>query len=53
MLYFNFFITILIMNKTSISISQDTRNLLAEIGTKDSTFDEIIKKLIEKWNERN
>ncbi len=36
--------------KTSIAISKKIRNQLAAIGTKDSTFDEIIQKLLTKWN---
>ena len=41
------------INKTSIAISKDLRNQLASIGTKDSTFNEIIQKLIKKWNDKN
>lgn len=33
-------------DKTSIAISRDLRDLLAAIGNKDSTFDEIIRKLL-------
>jgi len=36
-------------DKTSIAISRKIRNQLAGIGTKDSTFDEIIQKLLKKW----
>ena len=32
--------------------SKKIRNQLAMIGTKDSTFDEIVQKLLEKWNEK-
>ena len=39
-------------DKTSIAISRKIRNQLAAIGTKDSTFDEIIQKLLTKWNGR-
>lgn len=35
--------------KTCISISTETRNKLAVIGDKDSTFDEIVQKLLSKW----
>lgn len=40
-------------NKTSIAILKETRNQLANIGNKDSTFDEIIRELIKKWKEEN
>ncbi len=36
-------------DKTSIAISKKIRNQLAAIGTKDSTFDDIIQSLLEKW----
>ncbi len=39
-------------DKTSIAISREIRNQLAAIGTKDSTFDEIIQKLLTKWNRK-
>ncbi len=42
----------LMNDKTSIAISRKIRNQLAAIGTKDSTFDEIIQKLLTKWNEK-
>ena len=38
---------------TSIAIRKETRNHLASLGTKDSTFDEIIQKLITSWRETN
>lgn len=41
------------MAMTSIAIQKETRNQLASLGTKDSTFDEIIQSLLEKWNEKN
>jgi len=41
----------IMMTMTSISIKKETRNQLASIGTKDSTFDEIIQKLIKCWRE--
>ena len=37
-------------DKTSIAISRKIRNQLAAIGTKDSTFDQLIEKLLAKWN---
>ena len=37
------------MTMTSISIKKETRNQLALLGTKDSTFDEIIRKLLTRW----
>ena len=36
-------------NKTSIAISREHRNILASLGTKDSTFDDIIQELIKKF----
>jgi len=36
-------------DKTSIAISKKIRNQLAAIGNKDSTFDDIIQFLLEKW----
>ena len=39
-------------DKTSIAISREIRNQLAAIGTKDSTFDEIIQNLLTKWNRK-
>ena len=41
------------MTMTSIAIQKETRNQLASLGTKDSTFDVIIQKLIKKWNDEN
>lgn len=41
-----------IMDLTTISIKRETRNLLATIGNKDSTFDSIIQQLIKSWNEK-
>lgn len=38
-------------NKTNVSITKDTRNELAKLGTKDSTFEDIIRELLRKWNE--
>lgn len=44
------------MNRiTSLRVSRETRNLLAEMGSKDETFDQIIRRLIEfhKKNSRS
>lgn len=49
----NFVISITNMETTTISISKQTREMLASLGTKDSTFDSIIQKLIENWREQN
>ena len=38
------------MTMTSISIKKETRNQLASLGTKDSTFDEIIRTLLAQWS---
>ena len=38
------------MAMTTITISKETRDQLATIGTKDSTFDDIIKNLLKEWN---
>ena len=34
---------------TTMQITKETRNGLAKLGTKDETFDDVIKKLIEHW----
>ena len=34
--------------KTTITIQKETRDSLASLGTKDSTFDEIIQNLIDR-----
>lgn len=39
-------------NKTTIAIRKDVRNQLASLGDKGSTYDEIIQKLLSKWNEK-
>ena len=39
------------MSMTSIAIHKETRNQLASLGNKDSTFDEIIQELLKKWND--
>lgn len=36
--------------KTTITVEKETRNILASLGTKDSTFDQIIQNLIKKAN---
>ena len=41
------------MVMTSIAIQKETRNQLASLGTKDSTFDTIIQELIKKWSDKN
>lgn len=41
------------MESTTIAISKIVRNQLASIGTKDSTFDDIIQELLKKWNDEN
>ena len=38
------------MTMTSISIKKETINQLALLGTKDSTFDEIISTLLKQWS---
>jgi len=39
-------------NNTTIQISRLTRETIAEIGKKGETYDEIIRKLLSKWNEK-
>jgi len=41
------------MTMTSIAIKKKTRNQLASIGTKDSTFDDILQKLLQEWRNNN
>ena len=38
-------------NITTIQISKQTREMLAEMGKKGDTYDDIIRKLIEKAKE--
>ncbi len=38
-----------VMTMTSVAIQKEIRNQLALLGTKNSTFDEIIQKLINSW----
>ncbi len=40
-------------DKTSIAILKETRKQLAEIGSKEETFDEIIRKLLDNWRNDN
>jgi len=37
------------MTNTTISITQETKKALLELGTKGETYDSIIKKLIKKY----
>jgi len=39
--------------KTSIAVSRTIRNELSLLRDKDSTFNDIIQKLIKKWNDEN
>ena len=41
------------MAMTTITISKETRNRLAKFGDHDSTFDDIIQKLIKQWKGKN
>lgn len=43
------FSIVIVMAMTSIAIKKETRNQLASLGTKDSTFDEIIRTLLKQW----
>lgn len=36
--------------QTTLKVSKETRNALAAIGSKDDTFDEIIKRLVDEHN---
>ena len=38
-----------IMTNTTISITQDTKKALLQLGTKGETYDSIIKKLIKRF----
>ena len=38
------------MVMTTIAISKETRDQLVELGDHDSTFDDIIKRLLKKWD---
>lgn len=40
------------MSKTNIQVSRETRDRLAELGRKDDTYDDIIKRLIDLYNHR-
>jgi hypothetical protein len=37
-------------NVTSLRVTRETRNRLADLGSKDETFDEIIQRLIDFYN---
>ena len=39
-------------NVTSLRVTRETRNRLADLGSKDETFDEIIQRLID-FHENN
>jgi len=42
------------MNKiTSLRVTRETRNRLAEMGSKDETFDQIIQRLIEFYKKNS
>ncbi len=38
---------------TTIILNKDTRDDLKKIGQKGQTYDELIQKLIRKWNDAN
>ena len=40
-------------DKTTILLKKTTRNLLASLGSKDQSFDEIVLNLIKKGVKRN
>jgi len=40
------------MKFTTIAISKTTRNAIASIGSKDQSFEEILQKLLSKWNKK-
>jgi len=40
-------------NKTSIAVSRKIRDQLASLGNKDSTFEDIVQKLIKEWREKD
>ena len=37
--------------KTNIQVTREVRDKLASIGRKDDTYDDIIRRLLEKWEE--
>ena len=39
--------------KTTIVLKRETRNSLAAIGSKDQSFDEIIRELLKAWKGTN
>jgi predicted CopG family antitoxin len=38
---------------TTITVSKETRDKLASIGTKDASFEDIILELLAKWRENH
>jgi len=40
------------MEWTTISIKRKTRNALAKLGTKDTSFDDILQILLENWRQK-
>lgn len=43
---------IFMSEKTTLMLTKDTRNALAELGRKGDTFETIIKKLIDEHNRK-
>lgn len=39
--------------KTNIQVSRSTRNRLAELGSKDDTYDDIIVRLLDYYSEHS
>jgi hypothetical protein len=39
------------MVDTTITLKRNTRNEIASLGNKDSTFDEILRNLVKCWRE--
>ena len=37
--------------QTCLRVTKATRNLLAELGTKDQTFEQIVRGLVDKQNQ--
>jgi predicted CopG family antitoxin len=38
---------------TTVKVSRETRRKLAKVGTKDESFDQIIRRLIEFYNKKS
>jgi len=38
-------------DQTCLRVTRDTRNLLAKLGTKDETFEQIVRGLVDKQNQ--